>query len=787
MYFSIPNLRSDSVTEIAEPWNYEVPEAVKAMSPDQFKAEYSVSATTRHAFLSFAKGQNPAFRVTKDNEIVELHGFFGDYDGVFSTDMINRLRTRPPSNFYPTWWIRTVSGGLRLAWEFESPIRVSGNGHAADLLKHVASVIKAVKWGSDFDQKSKTGFQYMDVGREWNRFSDNRISRDLLESWAADLAVKRARVYSGETVTITAEKALELCREKFGDRVREGLRAGSRCRRFWDAESDNDNGCVITDAGVFVFVPHDKPFMSWTDILGHEAVEEYTAKQVSPMLRKCFYCPSGHGGVYWRLREHDGAFVPAPKTTFVDDLLNLTDISPDTPKGGTKSPMDEFLFKVREEKAVDCAAPILYAPSGAIELNGQTVLNISRVVALAPAARFPASLTEEERQRCVGRFDIKQRYVQQPDTPAWDNPFVVRFFPHIHRYLTTLFMPSSLMFKRWKEAGFPLIDIEGDEPGSPSVDVLHDRQLVLLLSWLSYFYKQGVFRRQMTQPGQALILAGGVGKGKTFFAEQIVGNLMGGAQEASDYFIDGTSFTDDITNKPVLLIDDKACDTDSRTRSKFTMRVKALVAKAKIRHHAKFQTPVEIPYRGRLIICCNDDPQSLSVLPNLDAATSDKIIMLRLANARYQFDSFERNAQWIAEELPYFARFLIEWETPEEMRNDRYGVKAFQHESMKQAVAEYGVAHTAVEILSKVFGELAETDEDGERGSFKGTATDLMATIRAAGQAGPEYIKEIGNIARLRYALKQLVKAYPRIVRETIKGIETWTIPYKFTEAGTGE
>ena len=291
-----------------------------------------------------------------------------------------------------------------------------------------------------------------------------------------------------------------------------------------------------------------------------------------------------------------------------------------------------------------------------------------------------------------------------------------------------------------------------------------------------------MFRRQLTQPGQALILAGGVGLGKSFFAEQIVGNLMGGTQEATNYFIEGSQFTDDLTNKPVLLIDDKACDTDSRARAKFTMRVKALVAKAKITHHAKFQTPVEVPYRGRLIICCNDDPQSLTVLPNLDAATSDKIIMIRLSNVKFRFDSFEQNAKWISRELPHFARFLIGWKIPEAISDDRYGVKAFQHESMKQAVAEHGVANTVVEILSKVFEEMAACDEAGESGSFMGTVTDLMATIRSAGQAGPEYVKEIGNSARLRYALKQIKKAYPSVGSTVKNRIEVWTIPYGFTK-----
>lgn len=780
MYFSIPNLRAETVREMAAPWEYEVPADVLALTPEEFKRSFSVSPSTEHAFVSFAKGRNPAYRVTKDNEIAELHGFFGDYDGVFSEDMIGRMMDCPPSKFLPTWWIRTVSGGLRLAWEFESPVRVSGNEHAADLLRHFCAVSKAVKWGSDFDQKSKTGFQYMDIGRGWHRFSAARVSRDLLESWAVELAVKRAKVYSESKVDIPFDKVRELVREKFGDAVPSRFEPGVRCRRFWDASSDNDTGCVVTEAGVYVFVPHDKPFMGWDDILGRDTVEEFTAKQVSPMLRRCFYCPSGHGGVYWRLRD-DGHFVPAPKTTFVEDLKNLTDISDDKPKGGNKSPMDEFCFKVREEKAVDCAAPILFEQPGAIRVDSMDILNISRAVAMAPADPFPDTLSPEERE---ANPDVPREFLDEPDLCLWDNPFVVRRFPHIHRYLTTMFM-SEKQYAVWERAGFPLHDIEDDSPERRPVQVARDRQLTLLLSWLSCFYRQAVFRRKLTQPGQALILAGGVGLGKTFFAEKIVGELVGGSGNARDYFIDGSSFTDDITDKPVLLLDDVTCDTDSRTRAKFTMRVKTCVATAKLRHHAKFQTPVNVSYRGRLVILCNDDPSSLSVLPNLDSSTADKIIMLKLGGVRYRFGTFEQNSVWLAEELPQFARFLMGYTVPEQMKDDRFGVKAWQHESMRQAVSEFGIAHTVTEILAKVFEEMSATDEQGMDGSFVGTVTDLMSVIKGAGAVGSEYAREIGSVAKLRYALRQMAKANPVIHSKTRNRMEIWTVPYSF--AGQGQ
>jgi len=54
---------------------------------------------------------------------------------------------------------------------------------------------------------------------------------------------------------------------------------GQRCCRFWNPRSDNENGCYITEIGVMVFTPHDKPFMSWRDVFGIEFVKAYGIKE----------------------------------------------------------------------------------------------------------------------------------------------------------------------------------------------------------------------------------------------------------------------------------------------------------------------------------------------------------------------------------------------------------------------------------------------------------------------------------------------------------------------------
>ena len=111
-------------------------------------------------------------------------------------------------------------------------------------------------------------------------------------------------------------------------------------------------------------------------------------------------------------------------------------------------------------------------------------------------------------------------------------------------------------------------------------------------------------------------------------------------------------------------------------------------------------------------------------------------------------------------------------------------VQREQEQIRSQPGGGIGEAHgPEAEALHKSESHDGACDELGEDGSFTGTATDLMATVKAAGQAGPEYAREIGNIARLRYALKQLARALPAVRRSVEHRIEVWTIPYKFAES----
>jgi hypothetical protein len=108
------------------------------------------------------------------------------------------------------------------------------------------------------------------------------------------------------------------------------------------------------------------------------------------------------------------------------------------------------------------------------------------------------------------------------------------------------------------------------------------------------------------------------------------------------------------------------------------------------------------------------------VLPDLDMSTRDKFTMLRLGNARYPFGTREQVAPWLIEELPAFARFLLGWRVPAELRDDRFGVKAVQHSDMVQASAENGLTQILADVLESCIEEVTGLRDEADRADKEG-------------------------------------------------------------------
>lgn len=774
-FFCLPNLATDHVSVSETPWTeFPVAPEVLDLPKNDYKKRW-FSPDTRHCLFSLCEGQNSAFTVSQGNQCAMLHGFAADYDGVFTPDIIEAVQAKAPSRFHPKWWSISQSGGLHLVWTFDRPIAVAGNAHAAELLHVVATKIKAVQWGVGYDPDSEKPTQVMDIGREWHEFDPvGRVPTEEIIMWDAKLFELKSKKLVDEVVDIPFEVvAAEIHKRQWPLPVPERFEIGTRCVRFWDAAADNQTGAQVTRDGIRVYTPHDGGWVSWKRLLGAEFCEQYTAKSMAPFYEDTFY--EHVHDEYWRFFR-DAKPVHFEKRTekvLRRDLSIEAMRSGKPPKGEERSEIDLDLHFIQGKNGVDVVAPILYRPAGRIYVEGLgRVLNTSLVTVARPAPRVAVVSPED-----MERFPLcPRKYLENPSECAWDNPLAVQGFPHLHRYLTAMFIRGQATYDQWAKDGFPL---HRPSDGRP-YEVLGDPQLVHLLSWMAYFYRSAARMPEHPPVGTVLILAGPAGIGKSFFATEVLGRLMGGWDNADKMYLENSRFNSETVKKPVHVIDDKLGAASRHDRAKFTELLKYTAATGRVRCEAKFGHSVEkLPWPGRVVILSNVDSQSLSVLPDLDMSTRDKFTMIRLGSAKYSFGSTDENQRWLAEEIPSFARFLLGWEIPVALRDERFGVKAVQHPDMSQASAENGPTQIVADIIDSCLAEVTGAKDDADRGDRQGWAVEGPATtvFRWINSVDAMLAREVGNSRALHQALLTLYKSGGyNISYEEAK--HRWYIPY---------
>lgn len=757
MYFCIDNCVSPDVREF-RPWDFDVSnvnfdlDPDPATSKDLYKKLYFKNPKARHCLFSLARGVVPDLVVTSgskaENPCAELHGFVGDYDSTVGENVIESLQRAPKGPYLPTRWSETQGRNFRLVWEFDEPVRVVSSEHANRLLEEIANRIKAAAWGSMFDRKACTNCaQHFDVGRRWGVFSTERLPSQLLRLWDYEVFNKYRKTVK-TSYNVPLDDAAEECRSQFPGRITFPFIAGGRCNRFWDPQSDNMDGCVICEEGIRVFVPHDKPFMSWADILGMKFVDKYASAKIADVVTRTWF--NNSNGTFVRWKEEERKYVSRDVTTMRRDLTIEGGLNAGKKKGELVSEVDTALHDITARREVEYAAPILFFPHGPMKhgSDGTMILNTSTVRVTPPT---------------------KDDFIGEDEELTWDDPRCHERFPFIHGVVSTMFELDPATAMRRIEEGF-------SEP------VPETRQLQVFLSWLSAFY-EGAARLHPTQ-GQCLVCAGPTGIGKSLLFQKVVGPLMGGCNAScEDYYVAGSKFTDGLLNAPIHLLDDVIADLDYKTRAAFTTRLKVVVATAKLRYEAKFKNAVpDVPWLGRPVILCNMDPRSLQILPGLEQSTADKITMLKLGPVKFPFFGGKdrmKNVQLMAQELPFFAKFILHYRRPAELFDRRMGVKAYQHPDMKAAAAGNDYTTAMVDALHILVDSTADSVSGrikagtGGVKAFRGNARQLFDLLESA---SPSAARDIGGARPLSQQLIRMSEQGYKIEKRRYRGSWEFTI-----------
>jgi hypothetical protein len=160
------------------------------------------------------------------------------------------------------------------------------------------------------------------------------------------------------------------------------------------------------------------------------------------------------------------------------------------------------------------------------------------------------------------------------------------------------------------------------------LDGLLEEQRIYFDCWM----KIGVesLRSSLIRPGQAIVLAGPKNCGKSVLQNQVITPALGGRSAKPYQFMSGaTTFNGNLFEAEHLMIEDDVGSFDIRARRHFGAYLKQFTANEGVQHHAKNRQAMTLKPFWRVSISCNDEPESLMILPPIDESLSDKVIIFQ--------------------------------------------------------------------------------------------------------------------------------------------------------------
>lgn len=258
----------------------------------------------------------------------------------------------------------------------------------------------------------------------------------------------------------------------------------------------------------------------------------------------------------------------------------------------------------------------------------------------------------------------------------------------------------------------------------------------IFMSWLAGRYR--AVRAHCHIPSPMLVLAGEINSGKSLLA-WIVAQTLGG-RTANPYaaWSGGMLWNDDLVGSELLLVDDCIGSTDIRSRRNFGASFKESVYPHSVQLRKRNHSSISVRPVWCVMVCCNDTPESLQIIPPLDADLADKIALLHVIGVKLPVDTSTPEGKTqlqslIRAELPAFAQQLMDWETPEELRDRRSGIIAWRDPELSESVDAHSPSKRLEALLEAALADWGiwhDLPRDMTASEVEARLTELNSPVR---------------------------------------------------------
>lgn len=300
-----------------------------------------------------------------------------------------------------------------------------------------------------------------------------------------------------------------------------------------------------------------------------------------------------------------------------------------------------------------------------------------------------------------------------------------------------------------------------------------ENQVKVFLGWLKFARESVMTGRR--RPGQVMALAGPRNCGKSLLIDIVELALGGRRANPYPYFTGRTQFNADLAGAELLAIDDEAGSTDIRARKNLAASIKSNLFSGSVRVEGKHKTGFSFGPCWRVMIALNDEPEALLVLPPITEDIADKLTVLRchrrpLPMPAHTLDERDAFFATLKMELPALLDWLLAYDPPGHLREERCGVAHFHHPAILDALRELSPE-----------GALSDLIDTAERAGgialpWVGTAAELRGLLTACTSTARDADKLLGNWAPAAGSYLAKLEGQ-RVERLTMRdGIQRWKI-----------
>jgi hypothetical protein len=230
-----------------------------------------------------------------------------------------------------------------------------------------------------------------------------------------------------------------------------------------------------------------------------------------------------------------------------------------------------------------------------------------------------------------------------------------------------------------------------------------NHQRTIFMGWMKGGYlavKNGVH-----QPAPLLAVAGKPNEGKSLLAYVVKLTLGGRSANPLTAWSKVLPWNDHLVGSELLLLDDCQGSTDHRSRMEFSAHFKSSIYSEAVEMNKRNHSSITIRPVWRVMICTNDNPENLLVLPPINSDNSDKISLLKISKIELDIDTSTPEGKIqlqreIKSELGAFAAILESFTIPDDLKDSRSGTKAWQHPDLLEKIESTKPETKLAELLT---------------------------------------------------------------------------------------